>query len=172
MGITNAHSVRSKFQAVLQEADQDKGDLEDLRKMYTVTTGLGKSAESWKYALWACIGLKIEREINTLCTENPAQTREQHTHQVRMKYYHFKGPTFVLLDLHRRFFRFAKVLGEVLERYGLSALFSDAMCWCELHKLSGNDQKIMKCAQDIGHCERWKSVIPSGDTERLLSLMN
>jgi len=140
--------------------------------MYTVTAGLTKSAECWKYALWACIGLKIEREIDTLCVENPTQTRDAHTHQVRMKYYEFKGPTFVLQDLHRRFFRSARVLGEVLEMYGLGVLFSDAMCWRELHKLSGNDQKIMKCAQELGHCLRWKSVIPTADTERLLSLMS
>jgi len=171
MGVDDAVTLRQRFQATLTNPEQGI-DLEEARKLYVVTTFLHRSTEAWKFAQWAMIGLRIEREIDRRClADQDGISREHITHQVRMQFYAFKGPAFVLQNSHRQFLRRAKALGEVADEYGFAVMFSDAMHWRELHLLSNEDMRVVRCAKESGHCAKWKQIIPNADMERLLSLM-
>jgi hypothetical protein len=140
-------------------------DLTVARKMFVGTAFLQRSVESWKYALWAILGLKVESTIDELCKGDVSgRSRGEFTHKVRMEFYAAKGSSFTLTGSHRQFFHTAKVLGTVLKLYGYAIFFDDKMCWSQLYKLTEDDVRIMHCAEESGHCQTWKDVLPEAGT--------
>lgn len=144
----------------------------EVRHLFVGVDQTQRSVECWKFALWATIGLRLNRLVKARQESHPAESLQVSTNYVRKEFYSFKGPDFVMENRHHTFMGRTSRLGVILEEYTYSIFFDEDILWSHMYKLTSEDMRVVHCAASSGMTNQWKQCLLASATQDAQALLD